>query len=1176
MPNLFKRTAGWSWVPDADAVGAPDGALLRATNTIPDASGARVLRRGSRVLQTGIGTNVRSLLSPILQDQKYRFAGADDAVYGGPADGSTLAQLGSNFDGRGDVAIGDDAYQAFFARGETKKKYDGTNYNNWGIPAPTSKAAVVAVNAITAEIASFNGSSHGTPDSPAFVVNEGAGAEVDGYGASSPDSFGALQLTPSASPGPGSVSSATKKWTTDQDFQDIAGSTGTDTDLFDMRVAMTNPKKVDKIRVMFGLNTGSDPFADDYFYFDFNIKERKEVDLKDPNVNAVAAYNAATDKLLSTLTASEITDVRSPEAAGRIVKRLTSLRGDKSAARDDSVGASPAWGHFTVTRGQFKRAGKTSGRDWRTVRGFKVIYVVVTGDVATTMSFDDANWIGGGARSLSGTFRVGYRYARRFTDVNGNEIYTELSPMSPISDKINLAQQSLQITIPETALASKDAQVNTIWVYLYGGWLDTYYRVAIIASTASSGMTIDELANPDGSNFDDGTERIRLTSHGFTFVQSHTPITTATSPAISSITSSGSLVTVTFDAPHGWATADYVQVQAVAETAYNGIFQITSTGANTFTYTALTTPSGTPATITNASITFMNALVGTPSDAGDQSIVLSLFKSELDALIENEPFEPGSGSPPNNIIGIAGPWRKRIFALTSEGWLYVSTNKHPSSFSVYHAIDLRQYGTPYWVIEAGEHIYVGCSKDVIRIAGSGEIDNTGVLLDLYPQEMSVANPPTDDSAATDGNAILFRSGDGPMMVAGATLKPIPFAGTSFLWKGRERHETEPLNTDTGRFRFEVDNHNLYMLAPEGSEEVRSVQYFDQAGTKTVTVYYEDDHEYTTGQEVRFTGSSLSEYNGKFYVTVLDTLSLTFTVASTRTDTTGSATPGNVAAYSQRITQPNSVWKYMPTHQQWCRFDYPDNPLSIWREYNGQLVVGTDAGKIVEIEYGTTDGAAGISVDLLTPIDDGGNPLGRKDPADFQIHANTGGQEGTAEFYKDGSDGVVATTVPFTTSKDTVYRSALTALGTFLKLQLNFTGTFFTFALQSFGVSYRPRPQQFMVLDTGHIVPNAGQSLAWVSHVYLDCYSPVDLQLQIYKDGTLYDTCDIPVTANIRDEYTVVMPRGTKGRRLRFIVVTTNSAGEGDVGFEPYSISVKNAVSGKVTELPFNQGDKGNN
>ena len=175
--------------------------------------------------------------------------------------------------------------------------------------------------------------------------------------------------------------------------------------------------------------------------------------------------------------------------------------------------------------------------------------------------------------------------------------------------------------------------------------------------------------------------------------------------------------------------------------------------------------------------------------------------------------------------------------LTKEGWLYVSSAKNTATFSVYHAVDLRQYGTPYWVIEAGEHIYVGCSKDVIRIAGSGEIDETGVLLDLYPQELGAANPPADESAATDGNAILFRSGDGPMMLAGATLQPIPFAGTSFLWKGRSRHGVSALDTAGGRYRSASAGSDILSLMLAAAAEVKVIRVMWAGSTPLSSMRY---------------------------------------------------------------------------------------------------------------------------------------------------------------------------------------------------------------------------------------------------------------------------------------------------------------------------------------------------
>jgi len=982
---MFRTTSGWRWHPDADSVNAPDGVLLHATNTIPDATGARVLRRGSRDIYTGFADlNVNALYSPILQGTKYRFAGVDDQVY---RDGMSF---GTAFDGSGDISFGDDAYQAFFARGTTKKKFDGSNFYNWGIDAPAYAPTLSAIDAITETVATFD-----SGESPAFTIHEGTSNFVSDYDG---NANSALELIPSSD----AVASASKKFSSDQDYLDIGGSVGSNTDLFDVRVHLAKPKKVDKVTIMFGLGTGTDPFVDDYYYFDFDLKNDVETGLKDPRVNSVDAYTASTERLLSVLTPDEVTNVRSPAVAGDVVKRLTELRGGTTVPRRDTQSASPAWGHFTVSRGQFKRVGTTSGRNWKTVRGFKIAYNVSSGSTDSAY-FDDAIWTGGGARSLNGNFRVGYRYARQYLDAAGAEIYTELSPMSPISDDLNLAQQTLQVTIPAAALTAKDAQVDQIWIYMYGGWLDTYYRVAITNAAPASGMTIDEISSRRGgtTNFDQPEERARLTSHGFSL------------------------------AP----------------------------GAG----------------------------------SGSSDLQIAIFKSELDALIENEPFEPGSVGPPDNVIGIAGPWRKRMFVLTSEGWLYVSSGKRPSSFSVYHAIDLRRYGDPYWVIEAGEQIYIGCSKDIIRIAGSGNLDAGGVLVDLYPQEMSVANPPVDASAATDGNAIIYRSGDGPMMLNGASLQPIPFAGTSLLWKNRERHNIEPLNTLDGRFRFEVDNHNLYMLAPEGED-------------------------------------------------------------------------------SPEI--PSKVWKYMPDHQQWCRFDYEHGVLSIWREYDGTLLVGTSDGRVREIESGTGDNEGGIYVDILTPIDDGGNALGRKDAADLQIHVDTGGSVGRVEFFNDG-DTLGTTSVLFTTTQEEVYRASLASLGTFLKTQANFTGSFTSFSLQAFGISYRQRPQQVMRLDTGHIIPPEGGDLAWINQVELDTYSPVDLQMLVYKNGTLHDTVPITVDPNERDVYTLVPRRGTKGRRLQLIFVTTNNAGQGDVGFEPYGIRVRHVGTGNWTELPVGSGDGGN-
>ena len=66
---------------------------------------------------------------------------------------------------------------------------------------------------------------------------------------------------------------------------------------------------------------------------------------------------------------------------------------------------------------------------------------------------------------------------------------------------------------------------------------------------------------------------------------------------VDNITSSGTTVTVSCKYAHGMLPGAVVRVQNCNETAYNGIFTVvTVANALTFTYTALTTPSATPAT----------------------------------------------------------------------------------------------------------------------------------------------------------------------------------------------------------------------------------------------------------------------------------------------------------------------------------------------------------------------------------------------------------------------------------------------------------------------------------------------------------------------------------------------------------------------------------------------------
>lgn len=66
---------------------------------------------------------------------------------------------------------------------------------------------------------------------------------------------------------------------------------------------------------------------------------------------------------------------------------------------------------------------------------------------------------------------------------------------------------------------------------------------------------------------------------------------------ISSITRVGTTATLTTATAHGLATNDYVTVVGASPADYNGTFQITSTGASTFTYVMATTPASSASTV---------------------------------------------------------------------------------------------------------------------------------------------------------------------------------------------------------------------------------------------------------------------------------------------------------------------------------------------------------------------------------------------------------------------------------------------------------------------------------------------------------------------------------------------------------------------------------------------------
>ena len=136
---------------------------------------------------------------------------------------------------------------------------------------------------------------------------------------------------------------------------------------------------------------------------------------------------------------------------------------------------------------------------------------------------------------------------------------------------------------------------------------------------------------------------------------------------VTSVTRSGSTATVTTTSPHNLITGGLVLIQGAVEIEYNGIFQITVTGASTFQYTLIGTPStpatGTITTTAGESTVTVGALASTritrengsglrPNDLQVGVDVILRYKDSANVFLLLFPFEIaefyldlGTGSP---------------------------------------------------------------------------------------------------------------------------------------------------------------------------------------------------------------------------------------------------------------------------------------------------------------------------------------------------------------------------------------------------------------------------------------------------------------------------------------------------------------------------------------------------
>lgn len=319
MGTLTRTSFDRGWVPSADAVHAPDGALLRMDNFVLDERGVVSLRKGSSKINGSAfaDTDVHSLYTAVLSGTRYRMAGATNAVY---ANGSSIK---SGLAGSNDVAFGSYLGQIVFARSTSKWKYDGSTVRTWGIAAPNAAPTLATIAADSKTFASFDSST--TADLTIDEDDTTGKTFVAGHDGTA---SGALVLNPNATSGRGIV---TKSFGGATNFTSYdGGQTGADDDIIELYVYVTEPEYLQTLTLLIDVNDGT--FQKDTYGYVFRFESDVPEDvtplvtgwnrLQVKRGDMVRAFNATSGKDWSTVYAGRIT------ATGRAGTSIAQLRFD--------------------------------------------------------------------------------------------------------------------------------------------------------------------------------------------------------------------------------------------------------------------------------------------------------------------------------------------------------------------------------------------------------------------------------------------------------------------------------------------------------------------------------------------------------------------------------------------------------------------------------------------------------------------------------------------------------------------------------------------------------------------------------------------------------------------------------------------------------------------------------
>lgn len=239
---------------------------------------------------------------------------------------------------------------------------------------------------------------------------------------------------------------------------------------------------------------------------------------------------------------------------------------------------------------------------------------------------------------------------------NLTDYFTDLSEVKSVGfGDLEMTRDQIKVLVPGVT--------DPIWIH-NGGMVDVYARVPLASSIVQLVTDSNGEVNITGSIYKVERSLVSGGALDDTMAQQVTK-------SVTSITSSGTLATVTAPTPHGYSTGQLVTISGASPVAYNGTFSVTVTSSTVFTYVlpgTATSPatgtilSGIPLTFT---VTNANLLTVAPTAITRVGLVVSVNYANHGLMVGDRVKISGAGQTDYNGIFVVGSvTNKDIFTYT--------------------------------------------------------------------------------------------------------------------------------------------------------------------------------------------------------------------------------------------------------------------------------------------------------------------------------------------------------------------------------------------------------------------------------------------------------------------------------------------------------------------------------